>query len=129
MGDPTLLASLRARTMGEIRAFWVLSVVFLAVATTGSAVAQTAAPPGVEDPATPALTPEDTLETPYTLAMGSGVRAAATGTSALAYNNSNMGATRSYDIEAFSQIIPGDGMRTGRSGARSPTPKPASGSR
>ncbi|MGB5811528.1 MAG: hypothetical protein WBG86_13405 [Polyangiales bacterium] len=71
--------------------------------------AQTAAPPGVSQEAPRSVTPEDTLETAYTLGMGTGSRAGAMGTSALAYNASNMGAQRGYDIEAFSQLIPGDG--------------------
>jgi hypothetical protein len=64
----------------------------------------------VDGIAGPAQVPtEDTLETTYGLAMGSGARAGATGTSALAYNASNMAAGSSYHVEAFSQIIPGDG--------------------
>ena len=50
---------------------------------------------------------EDTLETSYGLAMGSGARAGAVGTSALAYNTSNMAAVSTYQVQAFSQIIPG----------------------
>ena len=50
---------------------------------------------------------EDTLDTTYGLAMGSGVRAGAIGVSALAYNASNMAAVPVYQIEAFSQLIPG----------------------
>ena len=51
---------------------------------------------------------EDTYETAYGLAMGAGVRAGAVGTSALAYNVSNMAAAPTYHVEAFSQIIPGN---------------------
>jgi hypothetical protein len=66
------------------------------------------APPGVAGAAEPALIPtEDTLETTYGLAMGSGVRAGATAVSGLAYNTSNMAAMQAYHLEAFSQIIPG----------------------
>jgi len=95
--------------MWEIRAFWAAAAVGLLTWLTAPAAAQTAAPPGVSDVADPALVPEDTLETPYTLGMGTGARAGATGTSALAYNASNMGATNAYHIEAFSQVIPGGG--------------------
>jgi len=67
-----------------------------------------AAPPGVGDIAEPAVVPsEDTLETTYGLAMGAGVRAGAIGPSALAYNTSNMAAVSTYQIEIFSQVIPG----------------------
>jgi hypothetical protein len=66
------------------------------------------APSGVGGIATPDPIPtEDTLDTTYGLAMGSGARAGAIGVSALAYNTSNMAAVSTYDIEAFSQIIPG----------------------
>jgi hypothetical protein len=66
------------------------------------------APSGVEGIGNPALVPtEDTLETTYGLAMGAGVRAGATSISALAYNTSNMAAISTYQIEAFSQLIPG----------------------
>lgn len=96
--------------MGKIRGF--LAIVLAAgaciLAPPGLVLAQTAAPPGVSQQAPAALTPEDTLETAYTLGMGTGSRAGATGTSALAYNISNMGAERAYHIEAFSQVIPGD---------------------
>ncbi len=65
-------------------------------------------PSGVEGPSTLDLVPtEDTLDTTYGLAMGAGARAGAVGVSALAYNNSNMAAISTYDVEAFSQIIPG----------------------
>ncbi|KPK17105.1 MAG: hypothetical protein AMJ62_02465 [Myxococcales bacterium SG8_38] len=73
------------------------------------ASAQTEAPPGVGGVGDPAQVPtEDTLETTYGLAMGSGARAGATAISALAYNTSNMAAISTYHIEAFSQLIPGD---------------------
>jgi len=39
--------------------------------------------------------------------MGAGVRAGAIGPSALAYNTSNMAAVSTYQIEIFSQVIPG----------------------
>lgn len=72
------------------------------------ASAQTEAPSGVGGVGDPELVPtEDTLETTYGLAMGSGARAGATAISALAYNASNMAAVSTYQIEAFSQIIPG----------------------
>lgn len=72
------------------------------------ASAQTEAPSGVGGVGDPELVPtEDTLETTYGLAMGSGARAGATTTSALAYNASNMAAISTYHVEAFSQIIPG----------------------
>lgn len=80
-----------------------------AVALPSAALAQTEASPGFSGEAPRSLVPEDTLETAYTLGLGTGVRAAATGTSALALNASNMGAERAYHIEAFSQLIPGDG--------------------
>lgn len=111
MGDPTLVASLRIRTMGKTQALCATAIVGLlvAVCAPGVVLAQTAAPTGVGQEADPVLPPEDTLQTPYTLAMGAGARAGATGTSALAYNTSNMAAVSSYDVEAFSQIIPGNG--------------------
>lgn len=66
------------------------------------------APSGVEGVGNPALVPtEDTLETTYGLSMGAGVRAGATAISALAYNTSNMAAVSTYQIQAFSQLIPG----------------------
>lgn len=72
------------------------------------ALGQTQAPSGVGGSSDPTPVPtEDTLETPYGLGMGVGVRAGATGTSALAYNVSNMAAVSTYHVEAFSQIIPG----------------------
>ena len=97
--------------MGEMRAFWAAGIVGLltAVSVPGAALAQTTAPTGIADGANPPLVPEDTLETPYTLAMGAGARAGAIGTSALAYNASNMAAVSAYHVEAFSQIIPGGG--------------------
>ncbi len=97
--------------MGEIKAFWAAATVglLIAVCIPGAAHAQTVGPSGVGQPATPPLPPEDTLETGYTLGMGAGVRAGAVGTSALAYNTSNMAAVSAYHIEAFSQIIPGGG--------------------
>jgi hypothetical protein len=70
--------------------------------------AQTEAPSGVQGVGDPAVVPsEDTLETTYGLAMGSGARAGANAVSALAYNTSNMAALSTYRVEAFSQIIPG----------------------
>ena len=110
MGDPTLLTSLEARIMGKIRAFWMAAIVSLltAMCVPSAVRAQSEAPTGIVEGADPLLTPEDTYETAYTLAMGAGARAGATGTSALAYNTSNMAATPGYHVEAFSQIIPGD---------------------
>jgi len=67
-----------------------------------------AAPPGVGGISEPDVVPsEDTLETTYGLAMGAGVRAGAIGPSALAYNTSNMAAVSTYQVEVFSQVIPG----------------------
>lgn len=66
------------------------------------------APSGIGGVETPVPVPtEDTLDTTYGLSMGSGARAGAIGVSALAYNTSNMAAVSTYDVEAFSQIIPG----------------------
>ncbi len=96
--------------MGGRRAYLTAAIVGLLTAfcPSRSALGQVEAPPGVSGEATPDyLPPEDTLETTYGLAMGSGSRAGAYGTSALAYNVSNMGAVSTYHIEAFSQIIPG----------------------
>ncbi len=74
-----------------------------------AAFAQVEAPSGVGGAVSPSnQPPQDTLETTYGLAMGSGARAGATGTSALAYNTSNMAAVSAYHIEAFSQIVPGN---------------------
>lgn len=95
--------------MAKVRAFGAAGIVAVLVCFPRTGVAQTAAPSGIDDAATPFLPSEDTLETPFTLGMGAGARAGATGTSALAYNASNMGATRAYHVEAFSQIIPGGG--------------------
>ena len=96
--------------MGARRAFFRAAVVGLAIAFSPfqAASAQVEAPSGVAGVGAPSEIPtEDTLETPYGLAMGSGARAGATGTSALAYNTSNMAGSRAYHIEAFSQLIPG----------------------
>lgn len=90
--------------------FWGAAIVGLltAVCPLPRALGQTQAPSGVGGVADPALIPtEDTLETTYGLAMGSGSRAGASGISALAYNTSNMAAVSTYHVEAFSQIIPG----------------------
>jgi hypothetical protein len=91
-------------------ALWGAAVVGLltALCPLPHALGQIEAPSGVGGVADPALIPtEDTLETTYGLAMGSGARAGATGISALAYNTSNMAAVSTYHVEAFSQIIPG----------------------
>ena len=96
--------------MGAIRAFLAAAIVGLLTVLCPAfcAFAQTIAPPGVSGLGDPSLIPtEDTLDTTYGLGMGSGARAGATGTSALAYNNSNMAAIPTYHVEAFSQIIPG----------------------
>ena len=96
--------------MGARRAFLGAAVVGLAIALSPlqSVSAQTEAPSGVGGLGDPSEIPtEDTLETTYGLAMGAGARAGATGTSALAYNTSNMAGSRTYHIEAFSQIVPG----------------------
>jgi hypothetical protein len=96
--------------MGARRAFWGTAIVGLTIALCPlqTALGQLEAPSGVGGVADPALVPtEDTLETTYGLAMGSGARAGATGISALAYNTSNMAALSTYHVEAFSQIIPG----------------------
>jgi len=67
-----------------------------------------ATPSGVTGVGVPDVIPtEDTLDTTYGLSMGSGARAGAVGVSALAYNTSNMAAVSTYDVEAFSQLIPG----------------------
>jgi hypothetical protein len=96
--------------MGAERAFLGAAIVGLltVLCPWAMAAAQTEGPSGVGGIADPALIPtEDTLETPYGLAMGSGARAGAIGTSALAYNTSNMAAVSTYHVEAFSQLIPG----------------------
>ncbi|MFZ1865967.1 MAG: hypothetical protein WAU39_17230 [Polyangiales bacterium] len=96
--------------MGEKRACWGAAFVGLSIVLCpfSVAVAQTEAPSGVDGTGDPTLVPtEDTLETTYGLAMGSGARAGATAISGLAYNNSNMAAISTYHVEAFSQIIPG----------------------
>ncbi len=94
--------------MGEKRAFGAAAAVcVLAICACSSlAAAQTERPTGVTGSANPDPVPEDTYETPYTLGMGLGVRAGASGTSGLALNASNMGGARGFDLEAFSQIIP-----------------------
>ena len=96
--------------MGGIQALWATAIVGLlsALCPATSALAQIQAPSGAGGRGDPMLVPtEDTLETSYGLAMGAGVRAGATGISALAYNTSNMAAVSTYHVEAFSQIIPG----------------------
>lgn len=96
--------------MGAKRAFWRAAIVGLltGLCPLSIASAQLEGPTGVSGAAGPAsIPPEDTLETTYGLAMGSGARAGAIGTSALAYNVSNMAAVPTYHVEAFSQIIPG----------------------
>ena len=96
--------------MGAKRALWAAAIVGLltAVCPARTALGQQQAPSGVGGVADPTLIPtEDTLETTYGLAMGSGARAGATAVSALAYNTSNMAAVSTYHVEAFSQIIPG----------------------
>ncbi len=96
--------------MGANRAFFGAAIVCLVtvLCPVSWAFAQTQAPPGVSGSGDPARIPtEDTLETTYGLGMGSGARAGATAVSALAYNNSNMAATSTYHVEAFSQIVPG----------------------
>lgn len=102
--------------MGAIRAFWWAAVVGLWTASCpfATASAQTEGPLGVRGTTQPDPVPtEDTLETAYGLAMGAGARAGAVGTSALAYNTSNMAATSTYQVEAFSQIIPGSKSQGG----------------
>jgi hypothetical protein len=96
--------------MGARRAFLGAAIVGLAIALSPlqSVSAQTEAPSGIGGRGDPSEIPtEDTLETTYGLAMGAGARAGATGTSALAYNTSNMAGSRAYHVEAFSQLIPG----------------------
>lgn len=110
MGDPTLLASAKASPMRAKRA--VLGAALVVLSTTLSplqiAQGQVEAPSGVSGVAEPdQVATEDTLDTTYGLSMGSGVRAGAIGVSAMAYNASNMAAVPVYQIEAFSQLIPG----------------------
>jgi hypothetical protein len=95
--------------MGGTRALWATAIVGLLIALCPARVAWAQqAPSGVGGVATPDLVPtEDTLDTTYGLAMGAGARAGAVGVSALAYNTSNMAAVSTYDVEAFSQLIPG----------------------
>jgi len=95
--------------MGGKRVLWATAIVGLLMMLCPAQVALgQQAPSGVGDFADPATVPtEDTLDTTYGLGMGAGARAGAVGVSALAYNTSNMAAVSTYDIEAFSQIIPG----------------------
>jgi hypothetical protein len=95
--------------MGGIRALWGTAIVCLLTALCPARVAWAQqAPSGVGGVASPDLIPtEDTLDTTYGLAMGSGARAGAIGVSALAYNTSNMAAVSTYDVDTFSQLIPG----------------------
>lgn len=96
--------------MGPKQACCWTAIVGLSIALCpfSTASAQSEAPSGVGGVGDPEVVPtEDTLETTYGLAMGSGARAGATAISALAYNASNMAAVSTYQIEAFSQIIPG----------------------
>ena len=95
--------------MGGKRALWSTLIVGLStvLCPARGALGQQA-PSGVGGIGDPAVVPtEDTLDTTYGLAMGAGARAGAVGVSALAYNTSNMAAVSTYDVEAFSQIIPG----------------------
>lgn len=96
--------------MGAKRACWGAAFVGLSIVLCSFSVAraQTQAPSGVQGIGNPALVPtDDTLETTYGLSMGSGARAGANAVSALAYNASNMAAMPTYQVEAFSEIIPG----------------------
>jgi hypothetical protein len=94
--------------MGAKRAFLGAACVGLLTVLCPLPTAFGQAPSGVGGVGEPELIPtEDTLETTYGLAMGTGARAGATAISALAYNTSNMAAVSTYHVEAFSQIIPG----------------------
>ncbi len=55
---------------------------------------------------------EDTYETSRGLALGTGGRAGAMGTSAVAYNPANLGLARLYHVETFASYIPGQGAWT-----------------
>jgi len=102
--------------MGAIRPYFRTAIVGLltVLCVTPTALAQLEAPSGVAGFGDPAVVPsEDTLETTYGLAMGSGARAGAIGTSALAYNTSNMAAVSAYHVEAFSQLVPGSKSQGG----------------
>jgi hypothetical protein len=102
--------------MGGKQALWATAIVGLwtTLYPARTVRCQTEAPSGVGGVADPVLVPtEDTLDTTYGLAMGSGARAGATGISALAYNASNMAAVPAYHVEAFSQIIPGSKSQGG----------------
>jgi hypothetical protein len=58
---------------------------------------------------------ENTLETARTLGLGTGARASAMGTAALAQNAANLGLAELYHIEAASMIVPGGGWWIGGS--------------
>ena len=93
------------------RGFWRAAAVGLCIVfcTSSAVFAQTEGPSGVTgsgDPAAP--TPEETLETPRGLGMGTGARAGAVGVSALAYNPANLSLGSAYHIEALSSVIPGN---------------------
>ena len=69
----------------------------------------TEAPSGVStqaDPLVPAR--EETYQTPRGYGMGMGSRAAATGTTALAYNPANLALGKLYHVEATTQVVTGD---------------------
>lgn len=96
--------------MGAKGAYWAAAIVGLLTVLypPRTALGQTEAPSGVGGLGDPMLIPtEDTVETTYGLAMGSGARAGATAISALVYNTSNMASVPTYHVEAFSQVIPG----------------------
>lgn len=103
--------------MGAIRPyFWAAVVGLLTVLCPAQEVSAQllAEPSGVGGLGDPTVVPsEDTLETTYGLAMGSGARAGAIGTSALAYNTSNMAGVPAYHVEAFSQLVPGSKSQGG----------------
>jgi hypothetical protein len=56
---------------------------------------------------------ENTTETARTIGMGTGARASAAGTSAVAQNPANLGLSELYHIEAASGIVPGGGWWIG----------------
>jgi hypothetical protein len=111
MASSPPITHLGARSVSAARAaLFVVSVCGGALGwlTPARVSAQAEAPSGVVEVANPERGREDTLETARGISMGSGARATATGTSALAYNNANLALLRLYHVEA------GFGYITGR---------------
>lgn len=104
--DPWLIASTRAVKRGTTRAALIYCAAAVTAFAAAPAAAQTEGSSGVIGSGEPTtFAREDTFESARGLGMGSGVRASAAATSALAYNPANLALARAYHIEAFSSIV------------------------